>query len=550
MSKRPVILMAVLLVLVAAFVGRSLWLPESPGPSASQPAGKISEVQVRKGTDGRWIASVAYEYRSDWQDALVRVYPLRADVAALPPDAARGALDAAASRGAFRTAAPGAHRIDIELARPYEPALAFATTHLEVRLHMGSRVLATQRVEQAIDWPDWNVWLQGRSQAGKTSDDHLREAIALIDLGGRGQLMEAKRMLEQLIARDARYDPAYVELARVAMKSNWGPEGLRQAEGLLASALQIRPDSVDARILQGYVYAHQGRHRDAEALFESAAKTDTRNLWLWANWGEVLAMQGRLEPAIAKYREAVTRPRTHDTYDRARLDAYAKLIDLLDERNDTDGVEALHRQRVAEFGPGSCHNAAYARFLLHRRGDGAAALAQARQAVDGSCGNDEGRQALGLAHYVTWASATGAARDDALRQARVYFPAGPNLMYQLASSEATLKAAKALKAEGAEVDMLDNAGFNALSYALDRNDLATARQLLRLGAKTDTPIGPDKMPVALLPVVRGSFEGIRLMQQFGTDYARLTYQGATAIEHAKRMGDQRLLEALGRSTRS
>jgi hypothetical protein len=58
------------------------------------------------------------------------------------------------------------------------------------------------------------------------------------------------------------------------------------------------------------------------------------------------------------------------------------------------------------------------------------------------------------------------------------------------------------------------------------------------------------MPVALLPVVRGSFEGIRLMQQFGTDYARLTYQGATAIEHAKRMGDQRLLEALGRSTRS
>jgi Tfp pilus assembly protein PilF len=128
------------------------------------------------------------------------------------------------------------------------------------------------------------------------------------------------------------------------MKSNWGPEGLHQAEKLLASALQIRPDSVNAKILLGYVYAHQGRHKQSEALFVDASQTDTKNLWLWSNWGEVLVMQGKLEPAIQKYREAVKRPREHDTYDRARLDAYAHLLPLLEQRKDLDGMEALLKQ--------------------------------------------------------------------------------------------------------------------------------------------------------------------------------------------------------------
>ncbi|MCB1624915.1 MAG: tetratricopeptide repeat protein, partial [Pseudomonadales bacterium] len=136
-------------------------------------------------------------------------------------------------------------------------------------------------------------------------------------------------------------DAAYVELARVAMRENWGPDGLHHAENLLESALQIRPDNSNAKILLGYVYTHQGQLGKAEQLFVDAAKADPPNLWLWANWGELLVKQDKPDEAIAKYRVAVTRPMTHDTYDRARADAYRNLIQLLERRRDLDGVEAL-----------------------------------------------------------------------------------------------------------------------------------------------------------------------------------------------------------------
>lgn len=97
-------------------------------------------------------------------------------------------------------------------------------------------------------------------------------------------------------------------------------------------------------------------------------------------------------------------------------------------------------------------------------------------------------------------------------------PGGPRVLYQLAASERTVAAVQPLKATGEAIDPLDNRKFNALAYALERRDLEAARRLLRL------------------------------MRQFKVDDSKLRFQGSTAIDHAKRMGDRRLLEALGRET--
>jgi hypothetical protein len=70
------------------------------------------------------------------------------------------------------------------------------------------------------------------------------------------------------------------------------------------------------------------------------------------------------------------------------------------------------------------------------------------------------------------------------------------------------------------------------------------RRLLRLGARPDTPVGPDDMPVALVPVLHHNVEMIRLLQQFGTDYTRITYRGATGFDFAKQAGDPELLDSL------
>jgi len=348
-----------------------------------------------------------------------------------------------------------------------------------------------------------------------------------------------------LIEEDARYTEAYVDLARIAYRSNWGPEGLHQAENLLSSALQIEPDNVNAKILLGYIYTHQHRFEQAQALFSEVAKSDPPNLWLWAHWGESLLMQHKTDAAIAKYRETLRRPVTHDTYDRARNDAYRNLLAITQERKDLDGMEALYKQRVSDYGPGSCYSADYARFMLQVRGDTQAAIDLARRALNKDCEDSESRKILGLAEYVKWAAATGPERTESLNQARIYLPAGPMPLYLLAASDLTVPAIKQLIASGEQIDQKDNERQTALGYALQNGDLDAARRLLKLRARSDVPVGYEDMPLALIPVIRRNVEGVRLLRGFGVDYTKLRYRGATAIEFAKQSADHALLQALG-----
>ncbi len=413
---------------------------------------------------------------------------------------------------------------------------------------MGDEVIATQTIDTVIDWPTFETMLQRQQLAQNSPESNLNRAVQLIDSESAPQLGEAKAILEQLINQNAKFDAAYVELARIAMKSNWGPEGLHQAEALLSSALQIKPASANAKILLGYVYSHQNRFAKAEVLFSEAATSDTRNLWLWTNWGETLAMQGKVEQAEAKYRRAITEPMTHDTYDRARAEAYRRLLELLQRRQDLDGMEALYKQRIGEFGPGSCYSSGYALFKLQVRGDTQGAIDLARGALNQNCEDSEARQILGLAEYVKWAGASGEQRAEALNQARVYLPPGPMPVYLLAKNERTVHAAKALLVAGEQIDQRDNDGLTALAHALQDGDLAAAKRLLGLGARPDAPIGFAQMPVALLPVMEGNVEAVRLLRRSGVDYSKLSFRGTTAIEYAKQSGNSELLDALGQAS--
>lgn len=541
LSKRPLVLMGILLVLILGYVTRPWWEPGLSAPKAQPPLpGKnaVSGLSVSKDGKGRWMASLDYFYTGAPAGASVYL-----DLSPSRPAKASESFVLSSVSG-LGLVQRGQHHLVIEIRRPAMPAEAIMTPQVTARLIAANQVLAAQELTQKIEWPDLQTWFFEQDLARTSADELFKRAVAMIDAGDSGSLASAKQVLERLIAGNARFDPGYVELARIAMKSNWGPEGLHQAENLLKSAQQIRPDSVNAKILLAYVYAHQGRYREAEALLAEVAPGNPKNLWLWSNWGELLAMQGKFEPAIQKYREALARPRALDTYDRARLDAYMHLLVLLERKKDAEGMEALHKQRVQEYGAGSCYGADYAQFALIQRGDSANAVLLARQAVEGSCREPKAREVLGMAHYVAWSGATGAQRDELLNQARIFMPAGPHILYLLASSDHTVKAAKQLLATGESIDQQDNEKLNALSYAFQRNDLAAVRRLLRLGAHVDTPVGDGGMPVSLLPVLSSDIEGIRLMQEFGVDYAKVRFQGVTAVEMAKRMGDRKLLRIL------
>ncbi len=506
--------------------------PTAPLPGANS----VTGLRVRQQANGMWKADFDYYYTGTPVYAVLRIDLTAAD--------SRDPFDSERLKMVLPPPAPGSHHLSADVGYPGGQITSRAVTVKLLRERTGNEILASQEIEKIIEWPDFQTFIRNQQLASSPPDDNLKHAIALIDSEDERALRDAKTILEALLTQNPRLAAGYIELARIAMKTNWGPEGLHQAETLLSSALQIEPESANAKILLGYVCAHQRRFEQAERLFAEAARSNPPNLWLWTNWGESLQMQGKVDGAISKYREAVTRPMTHSTYDRARINAYVALAPLLEKRKDFDTMEALYKQRIEEFGHNSCSSTDYARFRLNVRGDAQGAIDIARAALNQSCEDSPARQVLGLAEYVKWAESSGPARTEALNQARIYLPAGPMPIYLLAAHERTAAAAKQLIASGEQVDQQDNAGMTALAYALQEEDFGAAKRLLALGAKPDATIGPLGMPVALIPVMDGNADAVRSLQQAGVDYSKLTYRGATAAQLAKASGNKELLDVL------
>lgn len=508
---------------------------QAPAAATLPAANSIANISVRPQEEGRWQVDFDYVFAGDQPDAVFHI-----DLTVQPRPEANTSY--VFHGPAIRRAEPGAHHFSTSFDYPSEAT----STQFIVSLTTGGfgptpastdvKVLASERIDQVVKWP-----------SGETRQYYL--ARDLLNSGTDENLHRARPILEQLIAKNPQFDPAFLELARIAMRTNWGPEGLHQAETLINSALAIRPDSADAKILLGYVYANQHRFREAEELFEAAARVDPPNNWLWTNWGDLLEMQGRNVEAIAKYREALKRPENLASFN-ARFQAYNNLLALLKARKDFDGMEALYKQRVSEFGAGSCFSAEYARFKLNVRGDPQGAIDLARGALNLDCEDAPSREILGLASYVKWAGGTGTESTQALNQARIYLPPGPHALYLLTSDESTMSAAKRLLSSGENIDQKDNGRMTALALALQRGALESAERLLRLGARPDTLVGEEDMPVALLPVLDSNLDAIRILQRAGVDYSKLRYHGHTALDFARQSGNDALLKALTRSERA
>lgn len=547
-EKRPVILLAVLLALLGGYVGKVYLDNARLQAEVTTLAGSntITGLKVTRDANGAWFADLDYFFNGKESATSCR---WKFIAAAEPTAAELAALQARSTDDQTSWCAQplqlGQHHLRFHIHRP-DKEEASMTRGIAVAFDDRTVKPPAAHVAQQIDWPDAQVERTQQHLAGQSSSQNIAEAARDIDLGTSEALSQAKTMLEAVTSRDPSASGAYVELARVAMKTNWGPEGLHQADRLLQTALKIKPDDVDAEILLGYVETHQSRFKEAQALFSDVAKSDPPNMWLWANWGEMLALQGRTSEAIDKYREALRRPPTSTSSDRARPDAYAHIMPLLQSRGDVASMEALYKQQASEYGSTPCASAAYARFELLTKGDPDAAIAIARPAVAGECGSGPSpRDILGQALYVAWdKSPDTPAGEQSLNQARIYLPAGMRAFYLLASDEHTLPSARRLVHMNESVDARDNDGLTALARALASHELPTARRLVGLGAKPDAEIGAERMPVAFLPVVSQDEDGVRLMQHAGVDYAKLRFKGATAIDVAPRIGNPGLLKLL------
>ena len=125
---------------------------------------------------------------------------------------------------AFLPAKRGHQQTTAELHRPNGNDET-VTRRVAAQLIGTGQVLATLQIEQSIDWPTFETWYRNLEASALTPAQNLERAVALIDAGDRGNFEEARSILERLLTQDPKLDAAYVELARVAMKTNWGPPG-------------------------------------------------------------------------------------------------------------------------------------------------------------------------------------------------------------------------------------------------------------------------------------------------------------------------------------
>lgn len=534
-GKRAAVLVALLLALVGALLFKVL-TPPAPDvtqrltPAPSKPlldgANEIKSLSIAQGDDGYFYATVTYFYRGDLAKPEIQVMP---DSPA--ETAARYIID-----GQVQAMEPGEHTVRIELIRPRVPDTAFASQKIKVAMYNGLNshiAAATKEVPFQNAWPDASTYDLNRYVAKMSVEQLHDEAVALINQGD--DFATAKRYLELLLSKDPSYAAAYVELARYSMKTNWGPEGLKQAETYLKTGLSLQPNDAPIHSLLGYVYTYQRRYDEALAEFQTAEKSGSANLyWLWAFWGEYYAIQNQPDKAIAMYLKAVDGGRLYTIYDRARLDGYRNLFVLLNNPHGYAKADALYIKRAEEYPDSPCFRSDYAAFKIASNGDYQSAIAQSRKAIDSGCASREGRQVLGLANYLAWLKSAENEKTAYFVQAQLFFPESPELLYALAAYEATSPVLDELKKRGSSVDIKDNRNFNALAYALIENNVTAAQRLIKHGAKLNETVGEQNYPVAMAPIFYQHVEGVQLMLDAGVNLTSLKFQGVSASDYAKR----------------
>jgi len=436
-------------------------------------------------------------------------------------------------------AIPGRHKASAYVVRAgSEFGKSAETRTLKVTLRDTSGSLLTEKTfQQTIEWPSTDPFALN-SNTPKEIDRLYRLCVQTIDSGN--QLDRAKGALEQILLAEPNYVPAYAELARYHLKTNWNAEGLAQAERALKSALRITPQHANSLVLLGYVYAHQKRFREAEATLRKAETMGTPNIWLYTNLGEMYAMQGHMPQAISAYEQAISAPKNLETYERARADAYWRLIDILVAKNQLKEADKLYAQRIQKFPENGCYKVYHADFRLRKFGDYESAIALGTESFRQGC-QDDARKILSMAYYTKGAAAlkSGAKSSDAdqyLNRAQALYAEIPSLLSALAASKYTLPVIPVLKSHGVSVDTPDKNGMTALGLSVGASDMNAVRTLISQGADVNRKLTEIDLTPLMIAASRGDRTMVSLLLKNGANSQARSRYGFTAGDLAAQNG--------------
>jgi tetratricopeptide (TPR) repeat protein len=407
-------------------------------------------------------------------------------------------------------------------------------------LGQDGEAMVSRDFDQVIDWPSSDRY---SLSSNKPEEIERLYKLCVETIDAEIGLENAKRGLEQILLAKPDYVPAYTELARYQMKTNWSPDGLLQAEQSLKTALRLDAKHANTLVLIGYVYAHQHRYKDAEEALRKAESIDSRNIWLYSNWGDLRSLEGKRREAIEKYQKAVVAPVSFYNYERARIYAYEHLLAILTEENRWPEVDALYQQRIAKYPDNGCYKADYAGFQLARHGDYENAIAIGGKALAQQCHDNriDGRLILAMAYYTKWARLSGSnanARetDQFFNRGQALYSDMPGLLYSLARSPRTVIVIPALKRRGVGMDTPDREGVSALGHSILKHDIEAGQALIRHGANINQGMNPDGMTPLMLAASRGDHAFVAMLLKNGADRKLRTRSGYTAERIAAESG--------------
>lgn len=422
---------------------------------------------------------------------------------------------------------------EIELIRDRHNKYSYRSDYLTIELSDGAGKEITSEIELTIDWPSEETY-QISTISKQEIDKLFQESVTLIDSGKRSHLEKAKRILERLILKHTDYVPAYAEIARYHMMTNWNKQGLLQAERTLQTALKIDPMHANTYVLLGYVYTHQGRYNEALQSFKKAESIGTNNLWLYSNWGEYLLRIGDVENAIVKYMIAVKQPRPFNTYDRAQIDAYSNVLHFLKLKKEWNRADALYSKRMNEFHDNGCYRTEYAYFKLEIFGSYEEAINIATPALDKKCNiKNYTNIVLGLAHYVKWADLVrkGAESEEVINiynKSQILFSDMVYIIHSLSLSDKTSFAIPYLLKNGVNINAQDSSGNTPISMSVEKGDVPSVDRLIKHGADPNKRIGERGITPLMLAVLKNNKAMVKFLLSSGSDAKAQTPEGITA----------------------
>jgi Tfp pilus assembly protein PilF len=394
--------------------------------------------------------------------------------------------------------------------------------------------------------------------APPTPSADVKAAAAALDSwsGQPGILADARAKLDRALKKNPSDYLALKELARYYVMAGYirereafygthsyqvgeyEPGALDRAETTIRKAIQINPRFAEGYVLLGHILQQLGRIDEAAQALGRAESLGTKDVWLDANWAEVLEARGDSVGAAARWQRVLWSGTTNAKVLRS---AYSYLIVYYRKAGQTDRVIALHEENIRRNPTNAWVRGNYAEYLLYDLGRFDEAIVQARAAL-AIMSYPIARKTLSDALYGKWGDVVAAGN---IEKAEPYFKEAyslnPNLDHVMARGAAMpygKNLAQALvKLKHVDVDAGDmEDGSSALLIAVNTERAAVVKYLLELGASPNRKATYASWTPLTSAADSGNTEILAMLLAHGADLDRL---GSHALMYAQRGGHTR-----------